>query len=198
MNTLQEIGLWHGTDKASLHHYLNYYDSLLGKLREKPISMLEIGVLGGESIRMWASYFTHPESRIYGVDIHDRGIVIEDPRAQIVIGDGTNPNFLYDLTRITGQLDVILDDGSHFSAHQKDSLRLLWPELKSGGLYIVEDTHSSYHYPWTIPDEVSFVSSMMDWIHKLNEHGAGHCGVPTETDIEEIVFRKSVVAIKKR
>lgn len=197
--TLTEIADKCGTDKGSgLHLYTDYYGELFQKFRHERVSILEIGVLGGESIRMWAQYFDHLGARIYGVDIHDRNIVIDDPRVQILIGDGTNPNFIYDLAKVTGPLDIIVDDGSHFSAHQKDSLRLLWEHLALGGIYVCEDTHSSYHYPWTIPDEVSFVSSMMDWIHKLNENGAGHCGVPTETDILEIIFRKSVVVIKKR
>jgi hypothetical protein len=158
--------------------------------------MVEIGVDGGESIRMWSEFFTHSESQIIGVDIHDKGGNLG--RGKFVLGDATNPNFIYDFAKAYGPFELIVDDGSHFSNQQKDSLRLLWPHLLPKGVWISEDCHSSFHYPWTTPEEISFVESMGDLVVNLMEKGAGHCGVPTETDIEEIVFRKSLVVIKKR
>lgn len=197
--TLEEIGFSTGTDKSSrFHNYLEFYHGLLSPIRHTPITLLEVGVLGGESIRMWSEFFTHENARIFGVDIHDRELTGFDPRVQILIGDATQPNFIHDLTQITGELDVVVDDASHFSGQQKDTLRLLWPHLKKSGLFIIEDTHCSYHHPWTEPTEESFVTYMLEWIHRLNEHGAGMCGVPTETDINQITFRKSVVVIEKR
>ena len=196
LRNLTDIALDCGTDKASVHNYTEYYDSLLAPLRHEPINMVEIGVDGGESLRMWSEYFTNPAAKIYGVDIHDKG---GNPgRATFILGDATQPNFIHDLGTQHGPFDVVVDDGSHFSTQQKASLRLLWPHVKSGGIFICEDCHTSWAYPWTTPEEVSFVHHMMDWIDGLMEKGAGHCGVPTETDIAEIVFRKSLVIIKKR
>jgi len=193
---LHQIGLDCGTDKATMHGYTRYYNELLATWRHKPLTLVEIGVDGGESIKMWSQYFTSPDTTIYGVDIHDKKGDLG--RGKFVLGDATQPNFIHDLVTLTGPIDIVVDDGSHFSGQQKDSLRLLWPHLKSSGMYIVEDCHSSYHYPWTIPEEVSFVHSMVDWIDALMEKGSGHCGVPTESAIDEIVFRKSLVIIKKR
>ena len=193
---LHQIGLECGTDKATMHGYTRYYNELLATWRHKPITLVEIGVDGGESIKMWSEYFTSPDTHIYGVDIHDKKGDLG--RGKFVLGDATQPNFIHDLVNLTGPVDIIVDDGSHMVSQQKDSLRLLWPSLKPGGLYIVEDCHSSYHYPWTTHEEVSFVHSMLDWIDSLMEKGASHCGVPTESAIEEIVFRKSLVILKKR
>lgn len=198
LKTLSQLADEHGTDKGPMfHNYTEFYQELLSPIRHLPITMLEIGVLGGHSLRMWDGFFDNENTQIYGADIHDREIP-ESGKIRIRIGDATNPNFLYDLTQETGPIDLIVDDGSHFSSHQKDSLRLLWPSLSPGGLYIVEDCHSSYFYPWTKEDEVSFISSTSSWIDRLNEKGAGHCGRPTETDVEQIIFRKSLVVIKKR
>ena len=193
---LHQIGLDCGTDKATMHGYTRYYNELLATWRHKPLTLVEIGVDGGESIKMWSQYFTSPDTTIYGVDIHDKKGDLG--RGKFVLGDATQPNFIHDLVNLTGPIDIVVDDGSHFSGQQKDSLRLLWPHLKSGGMYIVEDCHSSYKYPWTTPEEVSFVGSMMEWIDSVMEKGAGDFGVPTESAIEEIVFRKSLVIIKKR
>ncbi len=194
--TLDEIGRECGTDKATLHNYCIYYDQLLYPFRDKPINFLEIGVDGGESIRMWGEYFTHPDSIIWGVDIHDKGGNLG--RGKFVLGDATQPNFIYDLVKQTGPFDVVLDDASHYSAQQKDSLRLLWPNLKSGGIWVTEDCSTSYHYPWTLPDEVSMIQSIPQWIDDIMEMGYDQCGKPSRSSIEEIIVRKNLFIMKKR
>lgn len=199
MTTLDEIGLHYWTDKSSRHHnYLEFYQHLLLPYRDLPLVFCEIGVAGGESIRMWQDWFCSPEAQIYGVDIQERPLAPFDSRVTILTGDATQPNFIFDLTNRTGPLDIVLDDGSHFSKDQKKTLELLWPNLKSGGIYIVEDCHTSWWYPWTIPDEVSFVHSTKEWIDDLMEVGSDQCGKPTKSQIEEIVFRKSLIVLKKR
>lgn len=40
--------------------------------------------------------------------------------------------------------DVILDDGSHKMEHQQISIGVLFRKLKSGGIYVLEDLHTSY------------------------------------------------------
>lgn len=195
--SLNDIGVECGTDKSSrFHNYLEYYDTLLSPLRDKPISLLEIGVDGGESIRMWSEYFTNTKSTIYGVDVHDKKGDLG--RGIFFLGDATQPNMVFDITQVTGMLDIVVDDGSHYSEDQKKSLELWWPNIKPGGLWITEDCHTSWHYPWTEPNSESFVHYLSKWIDRCMENGSGHRGVPTETDVEEIVFRKSLVVIKKR
>jgi hypothetical protein len=196
MTSLHDLALHHGTDKA-WHTYTLFYEKLL-KRRDDPVTFLEIGVAGGNSIRMWQDWFTHPETKIYGVDIEDRPLEPFDPRTTIIIGDASQPNFIFDLTQRTGPIDVCIDDAGHFSSQQKDTLRLLWPHIKSGGMFICEDVHSSFHYPWTIPDEVSFVKHLDQWIDNVMERGKDQCGKPTESTIEEIIIRKSLVVLKRR
>lgn len=197
MTSLHEIGKFHGTDKAEFHGYLEFYEKLLKPIRNKGVNVLEIGIDGGGSLLMWQDWFTQPQTRIYGVDIVDRPLPKFDNRTTIIIGDASSPNFIYDLTNRTGKLDLIIDDGSHFSKSQKDSLRLLWPHVNSGGIYICEDCSTSFSLPWTQPGEQSFVHSMMSWIEDVMERGYDHCGKPTKSTIEEIIFRKSLVVLRK-
>ena len=63
---------------------------------------------------------------------------------KIEFGDQADPMFLLDVAAKHGPFDVIVDDGGHKMHHQKVSFNTLWSQLADGGLYIVEDTHSSY------------------------------------------------------
>ena len=48
-----------------------------------------------------------------------------------------------------GGVDIVLDDGSHVASHQRISFDVLFKLLSEGGLYMVEDLHTSYwrgHY----------------------------------------------------
>ena len=38
-------------------HYLDIYEEVFSRFRGKPVTMLEIGVLGGGSLQMWKDYF---------------------------------------------------------------------------------------------------------------------------------------------
>src|SRR5262249_15277228 len=46
--------------------------------------------------------------------------------------------------------DIIIDDGSHLSAHQVCAFETLIGALNSGGLYIIEDVQTSFwsHSGW--------------------------------------------------
>jgi hypothetical protein len=57
LNTMKEIGANSGTDKVLHHSYDRYYPIFLENLRMKPINMLEIGFLHGNSYKMWIEYF---------------------------------------------------------------------------------------------------------------------------------------------
>jgi hypothetical protein len=66
--SLDEIGLLEGTDKGSTTHgYPRHYDRILGHLRHEPITLLEIGIFPGASLRMWSRYFD--VATIVGADI---------------------------------------------------------------------------------------------------------------------------------
>jgi len=143
MNTprarLDEFGILRGTDKSSLNHdYLRHYERILGHLRHEPITLLEIGVFRGGSLRMWEDYMT--AARIVGVDIVPECIQYAGGRREIEIGSQADRNFLNELGRRRSP-HVIIDDGSHMADHVILTFRTLFPHLRPGGIYIVEDLH---------------------------------------------------------
>ena len=145
--SLYLLALKYGTDKRG-HGYLRLYDQLFRPIRNKKLRILEIGVggfdstdKGGSSLRMWKEYFKN--SHIYSIDIHDKS-KLEEKRIKIFKGSQNDPGFLTDIEKQIGPIDIIIDDGSHVSKHIKTSFNTLFPLIKQGGMYIIEDTHTSY------------------------------------------------------
>jgi Methyltransferase domain len=146
--TLDEIALRHGTDKASTGHgFTAIYEPLVVSLRESSVALLEIGVFHGASLRTWADYF--PNGKIVGVDNQPLALAHESARISVEIGDQADFDFMRAVADEHGPFDLVIDDGSHFPAHQRASLDALWPALKAGGFYIVEDIHTSYFGRWS-------------------------------------------------
>jgi len=136
------------TDKWGYHYYTPIYDKWFRHLRYKPIRLLEIGVggntrplYGGDSLRMWKRYFA--KGRITGIDLYDKSALRED-RISIYQGDQNDPTFLREVNRLEGPFDIIIDDGSHVQTHIITSFETLFPLLRSGGTYVIEDTQTSY------------------------------------------------------
>lgn len=140
--SLNEIGLKHGTDKSTMTHcYLDNYEKHLGLWRDREFTLLEIGVAGGASIRMWREYF--PKAKIYGVD-NNPDVAGEG----IFIGDQNDLAFMSKVMQDIGGADIIIDDGSHVGHDMINSFKMLFRSVRSGGFYVVEDTHCIYeeHY----------------------------------------------------
>ncbi len=145
---LDTIGLVYGTDKVGGHFYTTHYASHFKKFRYRKINLLEIGVggygdpkAGGESLRMWKKYF--PFARIFGLDIYDKS-PLQENRIRIFKGSQVDKAFLDNVTDEIGEIDIIIDDGSHINEHVIETFKLLFPKLKHGGIYAVEDMQTSY------------------------------------------------------
>lgn len=145
---MTKLAIKHGTDKWGSHFYTPHYDLHFSKFRGKSIKLLEIGVggfedssAGGESLRMWKEYF--PEGEIYSIDIVDKK-ALQEERIKVYQGSQVDEAFLQKITEEIGELDLIIDDGSHINSHIITTFRILFPILKKGGIYAIEDLHTSY------------------------------------------------------
>lgn len=134
---LQELGIKHNTDKAFFHEYCDFYEKNLPKRSFKG-RLLEIGVMDGASLAMWAEYY--PNAEIVGVDIFDKSHV-QIPGVEVLQLDATDTAALEKL----GSFDIIVDDGSHKTADQQASFEHLYlNQLNPKGYYIIEDLHTSF------------------------------------------------------
>lgn len=149
LNKLAQI---HKTDKFGNHNYTPHYHNHFKHLKFKRIKLFEIGVggydspmIGGNSLRMWKSYF--PFAKIVSLDIYDKS-KLQEKRIKIYKGSQVDTELLDKIHEENGEFDLIIDDGSHINEHVIKSFEYLFPRLKMGGIYVVEDTQTSYwdHY----------------------------------------------------
>jgi demethylmacrocin O-methyltransferase len=171
---LDLLAALYGTDKFGEHEYTPVYDALMRAARRKPVRLLEVGVggysgaLGGESLRMWASYFRR--GRITGIDVYDK-TALSAGRVQVFQCSQVDAPKLTSLAQELGPFDFIIDDGSHENAHQIETFGILWPHLKDGGVYIVEDVQTSYWpaYGGGALGTPGYEKSCMRWFKELTD-----------------------------
>ena len=146
---MSENGLLnHAAFPQKLPHILAFYRRLLPMFDREPASILEIGVKGGGSTAIWKALF--PGASVVGIDIKLRRWLTSQPSADGVVfleGDQTDVARLEQIAARYGPFDIVIDDGSHVTSHVAGTLRCLLPHVRSGGLYIIEDTHSSVRKP---------------------------------------------------
>lgn len=162
--------------------------------------MLEIGVNGAGSLDMWREYFGS-DATIYGIDINPECAAFDTPQTPVRIGSQDDPDFLQNVVREMGGLDVVLDDGSHKGRHQRKSFEVLFPLLNEGGLYIIEDTHTSYWLRFgggmgRRGTAIEFAKRMVDdmhaWYHRRRAK------TPAQHEVGSVIFHDSIIVIEKQ
>lgn len=146
MSSLDEIGIKYNTDKSSVSHdYLRHYEEVLSPYKNEPVTIMELGVGAvsnlGKSVFTWREYFTN--ASIVGIDKKEISRNVAGERLSIEIGDCGNPDFLSTVA-MKYQPDIIIDDASHKWSHQILSFEYMFPHLKDGGIFIMEDLGTSF------------------------------------------------------
>jgi len=124
-------------------HYFNIYDLHFSKYRKKSVTILEFGVFQGGSLQMWRDYFGK-KARIIGVDINPKCKTLEEKGIEIYIGDQEDRKFLNNLMKKIGKVDIVIEDGGHTMQQQINTFEEVFPYVKDGGTFLIEDLHTSY------------------------------------------------------
>jgi hypothetical protein len=136
---LSESALKFRVDKAWYHGYTYFYEKYFSTYQNP--SIIEIGTAGHGSTQMFLDYFG--ECNLVGMDIIDYSD-FKHPNFRFVNGDQNKTEDLRKLIETGQSFDIILDDGSH-TMRQQIAFGFLFPYLKTGGIYIIEDIHTSFN-----------------------------------------------------
>jgi hypothetical protein len=116
----------------------------------RPRHILEIGIWDGGSTALWCEHL-RPE-RMVAIDLQDKedspyfrryvaGKGLEGRLLTRWQTDQADPAALHGIVErdLGGELDLVIDDGSHLYAPTRTTFEALFPRLPAGGLYIIED-----------------------------------------------------------
>ena len=182
-------------------HYFDVYELYFHKFRNRPINLLEIGVFQGGSLLMWKNYF-HSQSKIFGIDFNSECKKFEQDNINIHIGSQSDKAFLRNFISKIPKFDIIIDDGSHKMNDQIISFEILFDHLNYGGIYVCEDTHTSYwkNYGGGIKKQDSFIEfskSKIDDLHAWHSRDKNHKMSLYTQNLLSIHFYDSMVVFLK-
>lgn len=204
---LSKLAKKHNTDKGpESHDYTSRYELYLDAYRDLEFNLLEIGVYNGGSLKMWEEYF--PKANIVAIDIDPSCKKYESERISIHIGDQSDQGFLKSVYKEHKNFEIIIDDGGHSWKQQIVSFETLFPLLRLGGIYFIEDLHTSYRpnsvwsdYEYT---GVEYLKNLVDAVNLNGKSFAGYSEIGNqylnifERSIDYIHFYKSLSVIGKK
>jgi len=141
------------TTGPGIHKWMHYWEIYEEHFKKyclscsgRTVRFMEVGIQSGGSMLMWRHVFGPNLLQLVGVDINAATKAWEKfgKNVQVEIGSQEDEAFLRNLARHhTDGFDVILDDGSHRPVHQFLTFTILWPLVRPGGVYMIEDIHGN-------------------------------------------------------
>lgn len=128
------------SDKSFRHGYIDFYENYFPKSIGGLI--IEFGVLQGDSIRWLAKRFIN--ANILGLDIVEQKK--SWPTGERIAYRKIDQGSEEDIKALFKDIDapeLIIEDGSHIPSHQLRCFKHGFAALKPGGMYILEDIHTS-------------------------------------------------------
>jgi hypothetical protein len=190
MSVLHKLAVKYASDKAE-HGFCDFYDDMLGGHREETTHVLEIGIKDGASHHVWLEYF--PNAVVCGMDMGfegDKNLWPDSERFKPFIGNQGRVTHLYLMTqKLGGEYDLVIDDGGHTMWQQQLSFAFLWPLVKPGGWYIIEDLHTSLHSKYGADHAPETTLEMVERLIALGMNGVIFRG--SDDDITAIFHKSS-------
>ena len=173
------------------------YDTLFASFRDQPICLLEIGINRGGSIPVWEQYF--PNAKLLMVDINPISLLRTTDRTKIELVDQSDAEALKNYADNNGPFNIIIDDGSHLTGDQIITFETLWPYILPGGVFVIEDTLTSYSgiYKFNYINSnitcVDYFKLRIDDINKTVKNRP-----KLYKDINTIIIKQNMIVITKR
>ena len=120
------------------HGYDVFYEKFFKENRTKNLNIMEFGIHHGDSLAALSSYF--PNAKIVGVDRNPFTINYKSKKIRTLHCDVSSEKNLENLSNyLNKDYDYIIDDASHNPIHQKLTFFSMFKNLKSGGIFVIEE-----------------------------------------------------------
>lgn len=182
-------------------HYFPIYTRHLERFRGRSVKVLEIGVYRGGGLDLLSRYLG-PDADLVGLDVDEAAVRAARGRYPVVLGDQADPDTLRALDAEHGPFDIVIDDGGHTMRQQIVSIETLFPLLVDGGVYLVEDCHTSY-WP-AFGGELAEPGSFIEWSKRRVDdmNSRHHRGIDRTSvwanDLDGLHAYDSVVVFEKQ
>lgn len=200
--SFRQIGNEMKDDKTLLHRFDNGYETYLGhplvRGNSDKLSIFEVGLgcnqhMGvGASVKLWGEFL--PNARLAMLEFDEKcakewPLKEENkktaPKGGFVVysGDQSSPATWAKVLAAEDQdvgghsrmYDVVIDDGGHTMNQQITTFMHLWPRVKPGGVYVIEDMNTSWKTRYqgtkrmtaTSKTTNNLVKILMDRVHSL-------------------------------
>ena len=167
-----------GTDKTLIHSYIdNFYEDQFLKYKDSKVSLLEIGIQGGASLKLWKEYFLNYDT-IVGIDISEDNVHQDYKNISginYIFGDAYSD----EIVNKVSNFDIIIDDGPHSIESQINCINKYLPKLNSGGIMVIEDVQ-----------DITWIDKFIENFKKFYEKDDTDCFYELETiDLRNIKNR---------
>ena len=168
------------TDKIA-HGYMPAYHRIVRELGPAA-RVCEAGVFFGGSLATWQVLF--PDGLVAGIDNSPHALW---PDGTIEIrAEQDDPALPAMLREHSPEWDLVIDDASHDGALTARTLELLWPLVRPGGFYVIEDWFTGYgDYPGFDDSMLRLAESLLQRLHE-------------DTDTEDITYRHGMAILRKK
>lgn len=165
MRSIDDIAIECKADKASnIHDYCRLYEDIVGHLREKKCSILEIGVKSGASMLLWERAF--PMAKVVGVDVDLSTMRFRPERAIVEHGDVLKPGAMKSIVSRHGPFDFVVDDAAH-TRECSDAVFGEFPSmLVPGGWLFIEDISQTKDFSRYASEFVTRLCHMREVVQK--------------------------------
>ena len=155
----------------------------------------------GHSVPVWREYFGNIDLELWMAEYDAKcaagWVKVNGALANVVSGDQADPQVLQRWINETGgEFDIVVDDGGHTWSQMTNSFRYLWPVLRPGGVYFIEDLVCAGQDKY---QDAPADQNPLEWIKQYIETIATRYGSPTnpQMDLKTISCTMGICAFEK-
>ena len=142
------------------HGYDVFYEKFFRDNRTKSLNIMEFGIHHGDSLAALSSYF--PNAKIVGVDRNPFTTNYKSKKIRTLHCDVSSEKNLENLSNyLNKDFDYIIDDASHDPIHQKLTFFSIFKNLKSGGIFVIEELNFFQSEPNKDNSDQNFLRNLL-------------------------------------